>query len=404
MYFRNAAEGSQLLLQILASYATSLPALQISKDFSVRFSLQNKLYKHFLPHKQQADIELQHHLKTSFVILCVVHLDMQYIFQLEILIIQLVCSNIYYIEIFRLLNNRHIAVQQLIAKSERRFKDNNPENIYRFLLLLKYVVQTRSASQQLKQEKDYKQDNKVIIPKYADLNLQDDSAIKTEAETAITAAIDKEFQDNIEINSTDEDVDADFEKNINNAVETVNKIIHEISSDISLSSMDKDTRKVLLEEFIKNAVNIKILFVEKHRSNNRLIADAEHLEHLKISDDDDDNKDSVKNTGETLFKLNYTFNTTGAKAPDYLTACSDLNVNSDNPIVANLTLKSWQVTGVAWKLTQELSPVRDEILANKVRLEKTAQYCTLILKVKEQKLTRLYYSTLIICLNEVITN
>ncbi|QVM05874.1 hypothetical protein D8B26_000581 [Coccidioides posadasii str. Silveira] len=296
------------------------------------------------------------------------------------------------------------AVQQLIAKSERRFKDNNPENIYRFLLLLKYVVQTRSASQQLKQEKDYKQDNKVIIPKYADLNVQDDSAIKTEAETAITAAIDKEFQDNIEIDSTDEDVDADFEKNINNAVETVNKIIHEISSDISLSSMDKDTRKVLLEEFTKNAVNIEILFVEKHRSNNRLIADAEHLEHLKISDDDDDNKDSVKNTGETLFKLNYTFNTTGAKASDYLTACSDLNVNSDNPIVANLTLKSWQVTEVAWKLTQELSPVRDEILANKVRLEKTAQYCTLILKVKEQKLTRLYYSTLIICLNEVITN
>ncbi|EFW13361.1 conserved hypothetical protein [Coccidioides posadasii str. Silveira] len=117
-----------------------------------------------------------------------------------------------------------------------------------------------------------------------------------------------------------------------------------------------------------------------------LIADAEHLEHLKISDDDDDNKDSVKNTGETLFKLNYTFNTTGAKASDYLTACSDLNVNSDNPIVANLTLKSWQVTEVAWKLTQELSPVRDEILANKVRLEKTAQYCTLILKVKEQNI------------------
>ncbi|KJF59927.1 uncharacterized protein CIMG_12590 [Coccidioides immitis RS] len=253
------------------------------------------------------------------------------------------------------------AVQQLIAKSERRFKDNNSENIYRLLLLLKYMVQTRSASQQLKQEKDCKQDNKVIIPKYADLNVQDDSAIKTEAETAITAAIDKEFQGNIEIDFTDENVDADFEKNINNAVETVNKIIHEMSSDISLSSMDKDTRKVLLEEFTKNAVNIEILFVEKHRSNNRLIADAEHLEHLKISDDDDDNKDSVKNTGETLFKLNYTFNTTGAEAPDYLTTCSDLNVNS----VANLTLKSWQVTGVAWKLTQELSPVRDEILANK---------------------------------------
>ncbi|KMU74342.1 hypothetical protein CISG_10213 [Coccidioides immitis RMSCC 3703] len=231
------------------------------------------------------------------------------------------------------------AVQQLIAKSERRFKDNNPENIYRLLLLLKYVVQTRSASQQLKQEKDCKQDNEVIIPKYIDLNVQDDPAIKTEAETAITAAINKEFQGNIEIDSTDEDVDADFEKNTNNAVETVNKIIHEISSDISLSSMDKDTRKVLLEEFTKNAVNIEILFVEKHRSNNRLIADAEHLEHLKISDDDDDNKDSVKNTGETLFKLNYTFNTTGAEAPDYLTACSDLNVNFDNPMVANLTLK-----------------------------------------------------------------
>ncbi|KMU91940.1 heat shock cognate 70 [Coccidioides immitis H538.4] len=110
MYFRNAAEGSQLLLQILASYATSLPALQISK------AIYRLLY-------------------------------MQYIFQLEILIIQL----------------------------------------------------TRSASQQLIQEKDY-------------LNVQDDPAIKTEAETAITAAINKEFQGNIEIDSTDEDVDADFER------------------------------------------------------------------------------------------------------------------------------------------------------------------------------------------------
>ncbi|EAS28529.3 uncharacterized protein CIMG_12956 [Coccidioides immitis RS] len=207
------------------------------------------------------------------------------------------------------------AVWQLIAKSEKRFKNNNPENIYRLLLLLKYV---------LKQEKDCKQDNKVIISKYANLNAQDDSAAKTGAEAAITAVISKEFQDDIEIDSTDEDVDADFEENINNAVETVNKIICGISSDIPLPFMDKDIRKVLLEEFTKNAVDIEILFVKKCRSDNRLIADAEHLEYLEMSDNNDNNEDSVKNT------------------------------------------------------------VEDEILANEVELEKTAQYCTLILKVKEQ--------------------
>ncbi|KMP02573.1 hypothetical protein CISG_10155 [Coccidioides immitis RMSCC 3703] len=216
------------------------------------------------------------------------------------------------------------AVHQLIAKSERRFKDDNPENIHR-LLLLKYVVWIRSAN----------------------LNAQDDSAVKAGAETAITAAIGKEFQDDIEIGPTDEDVDTNFEENTNDAVKTVNKIIHEISFNIPLPSIDKDTRKVLIEEFTKNTVNIKMLFVEKCRSDNRLMANTKHLEHLEISDDDDDNKDSIENTGEALFELNCMLNITEAEASDYLTACSDLNMNSDNLIVANLTLKPWQVTEVA---------------------------------------------------------
>ncbi|KMO99860.1 LOW QUALITY PROTEIN: hypothetical protein CIRG_00003 [Coccidioides immitis RMSCC 2394] len=168
-----------------------------------------------------------------------------------------------------------------------------------------------------------------------------DPAAKAEAETAITTVISKEFQGNVEIDSTDED------KNTNNAVEIMNKIIHEISSDIPLPSINKDMRKALLEKFTKNAVNIKIPFVEKHRSDNRLIANAKYLEHLEISDDNDNNKDSVENTSKTLFKLNCMLNTTGAEAPDYLTTCSDLNMDSDNLMVANLTLKPWQVTGVA---------------------------------------------------------
>ncbi|KMU92250.1 hypothetical protein CIHG_10057 [Coccidioides immitis H538.4] len=224
------------------------------------------------------------------------------------------------------------AIQQLIAKSEGRFKDNNPENIYRLLLLLKYT------------------------------------------------------------------------KDTNNAVKTINKIIYRISFDIPLSSINKGMRKALLEEFTKNTVDIEMLFVEKHRSNNRLIADAKHLEYLEMSDNDDNNKDFIKNTGKALFKLNCMLNTTRAEALDYLTACSDLNMDPDNLMIANLTLKPWQVTEVAWKLTQELSSVENEILADEAELENTVQCCTLILKVKEQKSTELYYSTLIICLNKVVTN
>ncbi|KMU90608.1 hypothetical protein CIHG_08324, partial [Coccidioides immitis H538.4] len=137
------------------------------------------------------------------------------------------------------------------------------------------------------------------------------------------------------------------EKNTNNTIKIMNKIICGISSNISLPSMNKDTRKVLLEEFTKNAVDIKISFVEKHRSNNRLIVNTKHLEHLKMSDNDDNNEDFIKNTSKTLFKLNHMLNTTGAEAPDYLTTCSDLNVDPDNLMVANLILKSWQVIRVA---------------------------------------------------------
>ncbi|KJF60397.1 uncharacterized protein CIMG_12934 [Coccidioides immitis RS] len=185
------------------------------------------------------------------------------------------------------------------------------------------------------------------VSTYADLNAQDGSAVKAGAETAITAAIGKEFQDDIEIGPTDEDVDTNFEENTNDAVKTVNKIIHGISFNIPLPSMDKDTRKVLIEEFTKNAVDIEMLFVGKCGSDNRLMTDTKHLEHLEMSDDDDDNKDSIENTGEALFELNCMLNITGAEASDYLTACSDLNMNSDNLIVANLTLKPWQVTEVA---------------------------------------------------------
>ncbi|KMU81882.1 hypothetical protein CISG_09350 [Coccidioides immitis RMSCC 3703] len=257
------------------------------------------------------------------------------------------------------------AIQQLIAKSEGRFKDNNPENIYRLLLLLKYTAGVKAA---------------------------------------ITTAIGKEFQGDVEIDSTNENIDADFKKDTNNAVKTINKIIYGISFDIPLSSMNKGMRKALLEEFTKNTVDIEMLFVEKHRSNNRLIADAKHLEYLEMSDNDDNNKDSIKNTGKALFKLNCMLNTTRAEALDYLTACSDLNMDPDNLMIANLTLKPWQVTEVAWKLTQELSSVENEILADEAELENTVQCCTLILKVKEQKSTELYYSTLIICLNKVVTN
>ncbi|EFW14284.1 conserved hypothetical protein [Coccidioides posadasii str. Silveira] len=41
MYFRNAAEGSQPLLQIFTSYPTSAPALEISKEIS---NIQTSLY------------------------------------------------------------------------------------------------------------------------------------------------------------------------------------------------------------------------------------------------------------------------------------------------------------------------------------------------------------------------
>ncbi|KMU73811.1 hypothetical protein CISG_10159 [Coccidioides immitis RMSCC 3703] len=98
-------------------------------------------------------------------------------------------------------------VQQLITKSEERFKDNNSENIHRLLLLLKYTVQIRSASWQLKQEKDY-------------LDAQDDPAAKTEAEAAITVVIGKEFQGNVKIGSTNKDIDTNFEENINDAIKT----------------------------------------------------------------------------------------------------------------------------------------------------------------------------------------
>ncbi|EAS33277.3 uncharacterized protein CIMG_13352 [Coccidioides immitis RS] len=170
-------------------------------------------------------------------------------------------------------------------------------------------------------------------------NAQDDSAVKIEAKAAITIAIGKEFQDDVEISSTNKDINTNFKKNINNAIKTMNKIIHRISFNISLPSMDKDMRKALLEEFTKNAVNIKMLFVEKHRSNNRLIINTKHLEHLKISDNNDNNKDFIENTSKTLFKLNYTLNTTRAEAPDYLITCSDLNVDFDNSMIANLILK-----------------------------------------------------------------
>ncbi|KMU89956.1 hypothetical protein CIHG_07639 [Coccidioides immitis H538.4] len=141
-------------------------------------------------------------------------------------------------------------------------------------------------------------------------NLESTDDISTiEAKAAITIAIGKEFQDDVEISSTNKDINTNFKKNINNAIKTMNKIIHRISFNISLPSMDKDMRKALLEEFTKNAVNIKMLFVEKHRSNNRLIINTKHLEHLKISDNNDNNKDFIENT------------------------------NSDNSMIANLILK-----------------------------------------------------------------
>ncbi|EAS34699.3 uncharacterized protein CIMG_00053 [Coccidioides immitis RS] len=125
----------------------------------------------------------------------------------------------------------------LIIQAEISLLNNNLEN----LESTDDVSTIRSASWQLKQEKDY-------------LDAQDDPAAKTEAEAAITVVIGKEFQGNVKIGSTNKDIDTNFEENTNDAIKTMNKIIYRISSDIPLSSMDKDMRKASLEEFTKNAV------------------------------------------------------------------------------------------------------------------------------------------------------
>ncbi|KMP05359.1 heat shock protein 70 [Coccidioides immitis RMSCC 2394] len=135
-----------------------------------------------------------------------------------------------------------VAVQQLIKKFQKKFTENNSENIYRLLLLLKYV---------LKQDKDQEQDDKAIILKYGD----------------------------IKIGSTDDDINLDAEEeSSDDAVEAVNRIICNTSSDILLLNMDKKMQIALLEEFTANAADIEMPIMEKCGSDNRLMADVEHIE------------------------------------------------------------------------------------------------------------------------------
>ncbi|KMP10188.1 hypothetical protein CISG_09318 [Coccidioides immitis RMSCC 3703] len=120
---------------------------------------------------------------------------------------------------------------------------------------------------------------------------------------------------------------------------TVNRIICNTSSDIPLSNMNKKTQMALLEEFTANTANIKMPIMEKHGSDNRLIADSGHLKQMKIDDNDNNNEDFTEHCGNELFNLNQTLNTTGAEASDYLTACSQLNLNSNRPIISNVRLE-----------------------------------------------------------------
>ncbi|KJF61114.1 uncharacterized protein CIMG_13434 [Coccidioides immitis RS] len=83
----------------------------------------------------------------------------------------------------------------------------------------------------------------------------------------------------IKIGSTDDDINLDAEEeSSDDAVEAVNRIICNTSSDILLLNMDKKMQIALLEEFTANAADIEMPIMEKCGSDNRLMADVEHIE------------------------------------------------------------------------------------------------------------------------------
>lgn len=100
------------------------------------------------------------------------------------------------------------------------------------------------------------------------------------------------------------------------------------------------------------------------------------------------NRDPDQHTvGETptqtkFWKLLNDITGISARTDTYEEACSELNINPDEPKYPadnpTLTLNPWQVAGLRWGINQEICPVRGGIIADSCGIGKTIQMLAII--------------------------